>query len=79
MLTIVCKTALMLNMKLTPLQKLRSYSRNKKPQSLVAFRVTKEELKIIKNKSKKLTAGNVSDFVRHAVLSWNPEESSLNS
>lgn len=54
------------------LPKLRNYSREPKTKALI-FRVNSTEDRILKEKAAKYTGGNYSDFLRHAILRWEPE------
>lgn len=56
------------------LEKLRDNARNKKPDKVVVFRATKEEFNALKKKARKHTKSNLSEFIRHAILAWNPQE-----
>ncbi len=54
------------------LEKLRNYSRDVKGKT-IAIRLTQQEYKIALVRAKKLTGGNLSDFIRHAIINWSPE------
>lgn len=52
---------------------LRNYSRQKKNRSII-IRLNDHELEVLKKKAERWTGGNSSDFTRHAILNWSPEE-----
>ena len=55
------------------LHKLRNNSKGNKTRNVVA-RVTPEEEEVLNNKANEYTGGNVSDFIRHAFLNWEPKK-----
>jgi len=54
------------------LPKLRTNSRDTKDKGIM-FRATKLEQAVLKEKADKFTGGNISDFLRHAIMRWEPE------
>ncbi len=53
------------------LTKTRIYARNSETSN-IAVRLNKNELKTLNRKAKKFTQGNMSEFIRQALLAWEP-------
>jgi hypothetical protein len=53
------------------LTKTRIYARNSETSN-IAVRLNKNELKTLNRKAKKFTQGNMSEFIRQALLAWDP-------
>lgn len=56
------------------LYKLRTYSNSRETKSkAIIVRVDPLELSLLKKKAERWCGGNYSDFLRHAILRWEPE------
>ena len=46
---------------------------DKKTKNII-FRASEDELKLLKTKAQLLTGGNISEFIRDAILNYNPKK-----